>query len=416
MSTASTKPARTERTVEGPPEHAPLSGPRLWRLVLLVVFVVAAVAGTVGLVMRFTQGHLPAGYGSYVPWGLWIAVYFHGVGIAAGVFAATAVGYLLRLRGFADRRALRLAAVVVAATVGPALLAVGLDLGQMTRAWRIVLTPSFTSMMAFNTWVYIALLAVSALVWWLSYRPDRGWLRPLLVVGLLISVAVPSQSGAFLGVVDAKPYWHSALLPILLLVSAMTAGVATLMVVRAVVGHAQAVVPAPTIRDGADALHPLRRALLAGLALYFFLEFAEFSIVLWNPNASAPEISLVLTGPYWWVFWLVHVLAGGIIPAALLLTRRRGLWVAAAAMVAVAFISTRLNVLIPGQALSEIDGLQEAYYHPRLDHLYEATLMEYLVTFFCLALGMAVLYVGWRLSAALERRLSRPAATPEDHR
>jgi Ni/Fe-hydrogenase subunit HybB-like protein len=48
------------------------------------------------------------------------------------------------------------------------------------------------------------------------------------VLGVLLIVMVPSQSGAFFGVVDAKPYWHSALLPILLFVSAMTAGAATL--------------------------------------------------------------------------------------------------------------------------------------------------------------------------------------------
>ena len=51
----------------------------IWRIGLWSVFAVSAVAGTIGMVIRLTQGHLPAGYGSYVPWGLWIAIYFHGV-------------------------------------------------------------------------------------------------------------------------------------------------------------------------------------------------------------------------------------------------------------------------------------------------------------------------------------------------
>jgi len=152
---------------------------------------------------------------------------------------------------------------------------------------------------------------------------------------------------------------------------------------------------------------------LGSLLLYFFLEFAEFSVVLWNPQASAPEISLILTGPYWWVFWLVHVLLGGIIPLALLVTKRPGAWVLAAALVATTFISTRLNILIPGQSIGEIKGLQEAFSHPRLDYVYNATAMEYMVALFILALGMAVLYLGWCLSGAVETRLSHTTTTKD---
>ncbi len=409
MTTLSTKPFSND----DPDLPAADRSAAMWRIGLWSLFAVSAVAGTIGLVMRLTQGHLPAGYGSYVPWGLWIAIYFHGVGIAAGAFAVTAVGYLLQLPGFRDLRAVRLTTVLVAASIVPALLAVGLDLGQMTRAWRILVTPSFTSMMAFNSWVYIALLIVCAVVWWLSFRPDRGWLRPVLVLGFVISIAVPSQSGAFFGVVDSKPYWNSALLPILLFTSAMAAGAATLLVVRFIVERFASPDSPQGVRETMPAIGVLRWVVLASLLLYFFLEFAEFSIVLWNPEASAPEISLILTGPYWWVFWLVHVLLGGVIPLVLLLTKRPDAWVLAAALVATTLISTRLNVLIPGQAISEIKGLQDAFFHQRLNYVYTATPMEYMVALFILAFGMAVLYLGWRLSAIVEKRLTHPTTSKD---
>jgi protein NrfD len=390
-------PIRAGGTLDPPPTFVP------WRRALWGVFAVSLVLGTVGVAMRIVGGHLPAGYGSYVPWGLWIAIYFHGVGVAAGAFAVSVLGYLFRIKGFDTTRSLRLASVLVVATVAPALLAVGLDLGRMSRAWRILVTPSFTSMMAFNTWTYLALLAVCGLVWLLSYRRDNGWLRPLLVVGVLLIVMVPSQSGAFFGVVDAKPYWHSALLPILLFVSAMTAGAAVVLFVRAVVAD----VEGPQARtETLGVLRLLRAVLIGGLAVYFVLEFAEFSIALWNPQASSPELSLVLAGPYWWVFWIVHVLLGGIVPLVLLFLGRPRAWVVAAALISVTFVSSRLNVLIPGQAVAELEGLQEAFVHPRLDYLYQATTMEYLVALFCLALGMAIVYVGRRVSIALEPRLT----------
>jgi protein NrfD len=244
-------------------------------------------------------------------------------------------------------------------------------------------------------------MGVAAVVWYLSYRPGSVWLRPFLVIGLAFSVMFPSQSGAFFGVIDARAFWHSALLPILFFTSAMTAGAAMLLVVRYLVGLAS---PMPD-NDAAIAL--LRRVAIGGLLLYFFFEFAEFSIALWNPASDAPAIDLVLWGPYWWVFWVVHVTIGGVVALALLLrSRRRDLWFAGAALIAVAFVSTRLNVLIPGQAVGEIEHLQDAFFHERLQYVYDATAMEYLVALFLVALGMAVFVVGMRLSEWVEHAVA----------
>lgn len=377
-----------------------------WRRALAVVFILTLVAGLVGMWLRLTQGHLAAGYGSYVPWGLWVAVYFHGVGVAAGAFGISAVGHLAGIRGFRTRRTLRIASVVVAAAVVPALLAVGLDLGRMSRAYRILIDPSFTSMMAFNAWTYLALLALAGAVWVLSFRPDRGWLKPVLVLGVLLSVMTAAQSGAFLAVVGTDAFWHTALLPVLMLTSGVTAGAAALLFVRAyLTGPGLGGVRQRT-EETLEALGFLRRVVLAGLVTYFVLEFAEISVVSWGDLDRSPELSMILTGRYWWVFWLVHVVLGGVVPFALLVTRRPLAWVTAGALVAVAFISTRLNVLIPGQSVGELEGLQDAYFHPRLDYVYDATLMEYLVALFCLALAMVLLYLGLRVTSSVESRLA----------
>src|SRR5688500_2975302 len=93
------------------PSRAARKGPHGWRALFWVLWAALAIAGIVGVVQRFAQGHLPAGYGSYVPWGLWIALYFHGVGIAGGAFAVGALGYILDVPGF--RRPAVLRAVIV---------------------------------------------------------------------------------------------------------------------------------------------------------------------------------------------------------------------------------------------------------------------------------------------------------------
>lgn len=366
------------------------SHPMMWGL-----WVVLLGLGAWGVVQRITQGHLPAGYGSYVPWGLWVALYFHGIGIAGGAFVVGAGGFILGLKGFENRTLLRTVIVLAVAAIVPAFVGVWLDLGHMERSHRIFTSPAFTSMMAFNAWMYGAFMVVAAICWFLSYKLDSEWLKPLLCLGVTFSVLFPSQSGAFFGVVDAKAFWHSALLPMLFLASAITAGSATLLVVNSLQGPKDS-----TGDEHAAAMRTLRNFILFGMIAYLVFEFAEFSISLWNPMSHAPAIELILWGPYWWVFWIIHLLLGGLLPLVLLAGKSRAGWVVAGLLVAITFVATRLNVLVPGQAVGEIRGLQDAFQHPRLSYIYHATAMEYLVGFFLVAVGMAVFYIGQRISEA----------------
>jgi molybdopterin-containing oxidoreductase family membrane subunit len=361
--------------------------------VLWVVWIALVVLGAIGVAQRITQGHLPAGYGSYVPWGLWVALYFHGVGIAGGAFVIGAGAFILDRPGFLSRSMLRAVIVLSVAAIIPAFMGVWLDLGHMERAHRIFTAPAFTSMMAFNAWMYGAFCVVAFICWMLSYRQRSEWLKPLLCLGVLLSIMFPSQSGAFFGVVDAKAFWHSALLPMLFLASAVTAGGAVLLVTRWL------------LDPETLAIRFLRGVTLVGLIVYFLFEFAEFSIALWNPASHAPAIDLILWGPYWWVFWIIHLLLGGVLPLALLATRSSTAWVVAAVLVAVTFVSTRLNVLVPGQAVGEIRGLQDAFQHDRLNYIYHATAMEYFVGLFLVAVGVAVFYIGLTISRAVAKRV-----------
>ncbi len=368
------------------------------RIGFLALWLVFLLAGAVGVYQRFTQGHLPAGYGSYVPWGLWVALYFHAVGIAGGAFVIGAGGYILDLPGFRSLRVLRTVIVLSIAAILPAFMGVWFDLGHMERAHRIFTSPSFTSMMAYNAWMYNIFMICAAVAWLLSFQRDSKWLKPVLCLALMFSVLFPSQSGTFFGVVDAKAYWHSALLPMLFLTSAITAGAATLFLVRIFNRSDE------SDEEHEAAIRTIRLITLCGLCVYFVFEFAEFSIALWNPYSHAPAIDLVLWGPYWWVFWVVHLFLGGLISLVLLGTARPRYWAFAALLVAITFVSARLNVLVPGQAIGEIQGLQEAFHHERLKYIYHATLMEYLVGLFLLAVGLAIFYIGQKISHTVDMK------------
>lgn len=362
--------------------------------VLAALCLIALAVGGVGVVQKFATGERLAGYGSYVPWGLWVGLYFHAIGISGGVFTVGAIGYLVGIPGL--RQNLRVTLWVSAVALGVGLAAIWMDLGQQLRAYRILIDPSFTSMLAFNSWMYVFFTATMAALFALSFNRrspsalnDRsGWLVPLLFPALLMAIAFPSQSGAVFGVVEAKPFWTTSLLPMLFLASAVTAGSAVLLLVHTFLA------PEGTPAS-AQPLRLLRYITIGGVVAYFLLEFAEFSVVLWAPAAAAREsLELVLFGPLWWAFWVVH-LGGGLL-ALLLMAGGRSMPLigTGAFVVAVTFISARLNILIPGQSVEQLRGLGDAFTHERLSYYYVATLNEYLVALFLSAVGVALVFLG----------------------
>ncbi|MCA1962248.1 MAG: polysulfide reductase NrfD [Desulfomonile sp.] len=373
-----------------------------WSVILWLLWIALLAAGLYGVALRFTYGHQLAGYGSYVPWGLWIGLYFLAIGMSGGAFVLGAVGYILDLPGFGKRSELRLAIVLSVAALIPAFIGVALDLGHTWRLFSILTSPTFTSMMAFNAWMYNIFLVVAAVCWLLSFARDSLWLKPLLVLGAFMSVLFPSQSGVFFEAVRTNDFWHSPILSVLFLASAIALGGAGLLLVRALIGPERGgeEVEAETARS----LNLLRIVVIVAIVVYEVFEFAEYSIAFWSPGAHSPNVVFLLFGDYWPVFWLLHILLGVIVPLVLLLTASKGLWALGAFLAVVGFAAARMTVLVPGQIAGQIPGLQAAFQDVRLAYHYSPTAMEYLVGCFMVAVGTALLYVGIKLNRLLAQR------------
>lgn len=371
---------------------------------LYVIWSICFIVGSIALVMKLMSGERLAGYGSYVIWGLWVALYFHFVGIAGGLFTVGSIGYFFNIQGF--RKAFRVILLVSVIAVGMGLFSIWLDLGQPLRAASIMLTPNFGSMMAFNAWMYNIFLLIVVILFYLTFKKekqtdlhDKGrWILPLIAVGVFFSIAFPSQSGAFFGVVDAKPFWNSAILPIMFLISAITAGSAILLVVFTFIYQYEYSVTEQPFKI-------LKYTVIGGVFFYFLSVFAEFSIVLWSPGSHVREaVELVLWGSYWWVFWIVHMGGGFLAIWFLYFGKSHQALGTGGFLIAVTFIAARLNVLIPGQSIPELKGLKDAYIHQRLSFEYHASWNEYLVAVFIGSLAVALTYVGIKLLSNITKK------------
>jgi molybdopterin-containing oxidoreductase family membrane subunit len=223
---------------------------------------------------------------------------------------------------------------------------------------------------------------------------DRRALRLLGTLGVPLAVAFHGGVGALFASVAARPFWNAAIYPIAFIVGALASGGALLTAIVAFFW------PQRDTRDHRELVNFLGRFTLGLLLFYLLLEWAEFSLGIYG---QLPEESSVyqeiLSGQYWWVFWLVHIIIGAVIPIALLTQRGRSVLPVglAGALIAGSFVAVRLNVVIPGLIRPQLEGLETAYVDDRLSFAYFPSLMEWLVVVFVSALIVGIFYAGFRL-------------------
>ncbi|MFO3797846.1 MAG: NrfD/PsrC family molybdoenzyme membrane anchor subunit, partial [Anaerolineales bacterium] len=250
--------------------------------------------GLVGLFNRITGGHLVAAYNTYVPWGLWIAVYVTLIGVSVGAFLVAVLGYGFGVKAVQPLGKMSL--LVALAALAGGLTSVWLDLGRSERIFHLFLFTSPKSVMGLMTWFYtfygILLLVMLYLAW---KQPASSALRVLGWIGLPFAILFGGAEGSLFGVVSARALWESGLTPILFLVEGAFSGVALLLFLSVLFGERE---PLPFLRN-------LTIALLLAVIV---LEVSEYFTAFYaNIPAKIASLKIILFGEYWWVFWIAHL-------------------------------------------------------------------------------------------------------------
>jgi Ni/Fe-hydrogenase subunit HybB-like protein len=390
--------------------------------------------GVFGVGQRFTSGHELSNYGSYIPWGLWVSGYIYFVGLSAGAFLLSSLVYVFGVESL--RRVARPALLVAAVTLTMALLAIWFDLGHPWRFYEVFTRPNFRSIMAWMVWLYTAYFILILVELWYELRLDLsrladtrgplaglygiltlGWSAPrdarrlaqvrarnrkilkvLGAIGVPLAIAFHGGVGALFATLQARPYWHSALYPILFLTGALVSGGALLLAVVAFTKTGDG-------EEGARTLSFLAKTVVGLLVFDLILEWSEISVPAWYGIGDDFELlKVVLFGRYWYVFWVFHITLGAIVPLWLLL-RDSSRWATGVAgiLVAATFLAVRLNLVIPGLVTPQIRGIENAYVDDRLLFSYVPSLFEWSVMGFIVALGVTLFLIGQRLLPLAEK-------------
>lgn len=337
----------------------------------------ALLFGLWGFYDRFVNGHENAAYGSFVVWGLWVAMYLFFVGIAAGAFMLATLDYLFEIPLFKGTGKVALWGAFI--TLGAGLASIGLDLGHMERIWKVYLQPNPFSVMAQMVWGYTIFgLIILASLWLAVRQPKHMAVKPLMIVGLFLAVFLSGGVGALLGVNAGRTYWHVGLLPAQFPVFSLASGAALLMIIIGLFG------PTDDERRPTQLwVLGLLTVMLALIKVYFL--WADFSQSLYGGiPQNVQAVNEVMFGQYWWAFWILQIGLGTLVPILVLvqpkLAKQDGWAGWMGVLVLLGFAVARANIVFPALTVPELEALRTAFTGPHLSFEYFPSLVEWAVT------------------------------------
>lgn len=257
-----------------------------------------------------------------IPWGLMIVIYLFTAGLSAGAMMTSNLALLKDREKY--ERIIRWGAYVAPFPISFGTGMLLLDLGSPFNFYRLFLTLQVRSAMSYGSWAILLFAALSFvnLYLWLPdrYRPIKWpaeiekWQRILAQLMPILSLIVASYTG-FLLAEAMRPLWDTLLLPVLFLVSALSTGVAA-VILTATLSHKN--------RIQHHELHVLTLVdmILILVELVLFLGIALTLFVASESQKLA--ISSLLFGSYAWMFWLMIVVCGLLLPLGLELLELKG--------------------------------------------------------------------------------------------
>lgn len=282
-----------------------LSLPRvvLWLLVLLAVGVA---------ILRYRSGlGAISNLNNIYSFGLWISLnLLCGVALAAGAFTVCAAVYIFNLKQFQPL----VRPAVLTGFLGYLMVIFSLlvDLGRPERIWHMLIywnphSPLFE--VGICVMLYSSVLALEfspvlfeRLGWHKAGHFIHKFTMPLIIAGVLLSTMHQSSLGSLFLIMSDKLHklWHTPLLPVLFFVSAVSVGLAVVIVQASVSDRVYG------RQSQRPLLSRLAKALPWTLGLYLLLKLGDLAV--------AGELSYLMAGGLFATLFWVELTGGVIAP------------------------------------------------------------------------------------------------------
>jgi Ni/Fe-hydrogenase subunit HybB-like protein len=315
------------------------------RPLVIVLLGLMGIAFVIAMI-RFVNGiGAVSNLSSSYPWGFWISFdLFTGVAISSGGFLMAGTVYILQLKQFKPL----LRPSVLTAFLGYIMVVVALlvDLGHPERIWYMMIHWNHTSVLleiGICVMTYLAVLAIEfapvvfeSLKWQKFAHFIHRFIMPFVILGVVLSTLHQSSLGSLLLIQPAKlfPLWWTPILPVLFFISAVSIGLAMIIL--------ESSLSARYFQHGLEStiLEKLARAIPVVLVIYLLVKFNQLVI-------SGDTKYLFTSGVMSILFW-AEIIIGAVVPMILFSIKRirsnaNGL-LAAAVILLAGMILNRFNV------------------------------------------------------------------------
>lgn len=377
--------------------------------IVLIRRVILGLAWTLAIVslyfifIRISDGMTKTHLGNTVAWGLWVSLYIYFIGLSAGSFLLSSLVYVFGFEKF--EKIGRLALWQALVCLGLGIIFIWFDLGRMERILNPILHFQPTSVLAWEIMfygLYIVLLVSELYLLSKKATPEERKkimriVKVLAIIGFPVALGVHGGTGAIFAVVKARPYWYSAVFPIVFIVSAIVSGGALLLFVRVVMDKTSSSLK--NLVEEYDMLKSLSLLVIGILAFDMLMLGLEFLVGMYGgiPDHTA-ALWTMMTGPFWWVFWFIQLGLGVVIPTFIITNGRLNksiTWLGMAGLfIFIGIFGVRLNIVIPPFATPEFGSLPDVYHHFRMTTDYFPSIMEIMSSLGIVSMGTLVFFYG----------------------
>jgi Ni/Fe-hydrogenase subunit HybB-like protein len=341
----------------------------IYCLILLII----AVLGLGGAITAVAEGHHHSNMSDMVPWGVFISGLAFFIGLSAG---ATMVGLLIHGFGREDYHPIGTRAILIGlVSIFAAMGCVMMDVGNPFRAMKIpFLLRNETSMFFISSTSYMGFMAIllAELISTIQVTRGKAKSRGKKVAKLLGIIAVPyalivvhSFTGTIFGVVKAREFWNTPLLPVHFVTSALASGFALVILVTIITSWVNR-------KDlvSRETYNHMGIMLCFFLIATVFLDTFDYIILSYSGTEEGLETWHLLTGRYLPTF-LINIV--GLYTAVAIVSFKKyrnpkGLLYASSITI-IAIAAYRINLISIGQLVPLYPELGEIEYVPNIHEI-----------------------------------------------
>lgn len=319
---------------------------RYWGL-LAILAVIIGIGGAAALYMEH-QGHWVTGMTNSVVWGTPHVFAVFLIVAASGALNVASIGSVFGKVAYKPLG--RLSGLLAAALLVGGLLVLVLDLGRPDRLVVAMTHYNFSSIFAWNIFLYTGFLAVViAYLWTMAERKGNHLTQPVGTFAFVWRLALTTATGSIFGFLVGRQAYDTAVLAPMFVVMSFAYGLAIYMLVLMFSFDWD---DRPI---GARILKRLKNLLGIFIAavLYFTLVY-HLTKLYGAKNTDIETFLLINGGIYTALFWVGWVLVGGLVPLGIIyhpeLSKDRN-WIAAACgLVVVGGLSALYVIIVGSQA------------------------------------------------------------------